>query len=1019
MPEYKFIPFGDFLPDLPDYGDVALHRDINGLPLFGSYRPLRKKSVISKITDGPVTGAICHYYQNTVSVQYASPSADTSIGLFVRPEPGEGLYLAIDETNPSDADRIYSPGDADSAQVKFKLTTLESPGSATDHIMKWRYSIENATGAWTIVADLMEGDTVRHTDTVTGTGVLGWTERSHTVPSDHGIVDYANLYIRFTVTVAGDVQQCVPESDVSAGGWTRDTGSGTSLFESINEIPVSNLDYIISPALVAGGSTAAYTAEISDSLDPYTSTGYVLHYTYRATNSGVTIVVKLLQGATVIKTITHSNASTTFTTASATLSGPEADSITDHALLRLTIESSYPTSITSTAFQFQRPIADSDNNGGWLGSTGDGGPLYAEIDEEPASISDYISSNNDPALQLAAVTSVCVLQLGPATDPLTSSDHSIVIQAKYNLAGSPVFSLYQDDVFLYSWDFGGGAGIGPLTSSFVTYTLSLPGSIADQITDYSALYVTIEDLSLGGSTLVSYLTFKVPEVRKGVVSSAYLTVPSVDRAGISWFRLTIPSSSSTFQSDSVEVYAGTDHYLYRVTSAGWVNVSGSLSILAEEGGESLPILAEEGGSPILADVLEGRFAAGNLKPTSWDSVTWGESVIFTNKVDPVQIKRPDSDVFVDMIEDPDPAPKARFVTVAKDQVFLGDINLENHYSDEVWWLAVANERSATKSSITLADYQRLRQVPGQIMGLVGGEWVTVFKRNGIIRLTYVGEPQIWVPSVATPTIGTPYPKSIVRFGDDILFRGAGDFYRLSPTGSPIPIGGSLVKFLKDVDFSDEAISQIDTDDSRIEDQVVGGAVCSFSDIALWHYQGKDDLPHRHSRWVAYELSTGRWGFGKSQNDLNIAYLTSRPNHVTSESFIPKGVYGFDWDGTESGWFQFAGDYTYEIELITKIIAIDPEGRNAMVDGLRPVFTINTNLDTWPDLTITVESSNDPRMLGGVTTLTKSTTQASGDRWVGWHQSGEFWRFKVRIPELSLAMMKEFVGLHLAYRLENK
>jgi len=79
--------------------------------------------------------------------------------------------------------------------------------------------------------------------------------------------------------------------------------------------------------------------------DPAVSTGHIIRYRIKKDTSGgdqITLVVKLVQNTTVLKTWTHSNISDTAVTYEQTLSGAEADSITDYTNLRLRFEATSP-----------------------------------------------------------------------------------------------------------------------------------------------------------------------------------------------------------------------------------------------------------------------------------------------------------------------------------------------------------------------------------------------------------------------------------------------------------------------------------------------------------------------------------------------------------------------------------------------------------------------------------------------------------------------------------------------------
>lgn len=119
-----------------------------------------------------------------------------------------------------------------------------------------------------------------------------------------------------------------PTSDASAGAWTASTGS--DLYAMIDETAASDADYIT--------TVNASTCEVALSTlsDPASSSGHIVRYRLSAEAGGVT--VRLRQGTTTIASWTHSPAPSSLTNYAQTLSGGEADSITDYTALKIQFE---------------------------------------------------------------------------------------------------------------------------------------------------------------------------------------------------------------------------------------------------------------------------------------------------------------------------------------------------------------------------------------------------------------------------------------------------------------------------------------------------------------------------------------------------------------------------------------------------------------------------------------------------------------------------------------------------------
>jgi hypothetical protein len=133
-----------------------------------------------------------------------------------------------------------------------------------------------------------------------------------------------------------------PSADTSIGGYTDQAGGTTNIYGTIDETVASDADYIKS---ALAPSNAPYVTKLSNIEDPVSSTGHVVRYRYAKNAAGgaaINLTVQLRQGytnegspGTLIKEWTHADISETATTQAQTLSGAEADAITDYTALYL------------------------------------------------------------------------------------------------------------------------------------------------------------------------------------------------------------------------------------------------------------------------------------------------------------------------------------------------------------------------------------------------------------------------------------------------------------------------------------------------------------------------------------------------------------------------------------------------------------------------------------------------------------------------------------------------------------
>ncbi len=136
-----------------------------------------------------------------------------------------------------------------------------------------------------------------------------------------------------------------PSADTNnPGSYTDQAGGAVSIYTTIDEASPSDADYIKSPLAPA---SAVYVTKLSNLEDPVSSTGHVLRTRYAKDVAGgatINLTVELRQGyvseasqGTLIATRTFNGITETFTTDAYTLSGAEADSITDYTSLYLRV----------------------------------------------------------------------------------------------------------------------------------------------------------------------------------------------------------------------------------------------------------------------------------------------------------------------------------------------------------------------------------------------------------------------------------------------------------------------------------------------------------------------------------------------------------------------------------------------------------------------------------------------------------------------------------------------------------
>ena len=132
-----------------------------------------------------------------------------------------------------------------------------------------------------------------------------------------------------------------PSADTTIGNFTDSGGGTTNIFQSIDESSANDSDFIRSPT---SPSSEVYVCALSSVTDPSLSTGHIMRMRTsvdQASQESLDFTQQLRQGytnegspGTLIASQSRTGVtSTTWTDSSYTLSGAEADAITNYASL--------------------------------------------------------------------------------------------------------------------------------------------------------------------------------------------------------------------------------------------------------------------------------------------------------------------------------------------------------------------------------------------------------------------------------------------------------------------------------------------------------------------------------------------------------------------------------------------------------------------------------------------------------------------------------------------------------------
>lgn len=257
------------------------------------------------------------------------------------------------------------------------------------------------------------------------------------------------------------------------------------------------------------------------------------------------------------------------------------------------------------------------------------------------------------------------------------------------------------------------------------------------------------------------------------------------------------------------VFAGTATKLYKFTNADstWEDVSGATYATEADG--------------------------------FWSFAKFGTRIIATNFVDDVQsFVLGSSTDFAALGGSP---PRAKFVAVAGEQVFLGRLSTD---PQGIAWCGIDAPTSWSSSQTTLADSQSLVGDGGHVTGLVGGDYVTVFQERSIFRGDFIGAPVIWQFRNVVQNRGCKAPQSIIPVNQSAFFLADDGFYMWTGVGVQ-GIGKNKV---------DKTFYSLLDDDYLYR---INGTVDPINSLVMWGFPS-GATAGTPNRILIFNYSIGRW-----------------------------------------------------------------------------------------------------------------------------------------------------------------
>lgn len=1015
-----FVPFGEFVPDAPEFDPEYMERVANFLPVYSGYRPVLRLEEISRETDDPISGTFAMRTTEDLGIDVLTPIdpvlASASNAYPVPDTRTIPQVLGGLQANDQEYLRQEATGVELETAGPFSLATQPYDG-AGNITLNYRYRVRPGTGAysmrlamgWLVGAVRNEADF----DTIAGTldadGDDIWKAGTLVIPvaSFTPGPDLTDDELYYELKTTADLQplaQFLAVSDLAVNGYVA-VGQ-PSLWQALGTLG-DDAQYIQSPTLLTGAQ-AYCNVGLADIGDPVLS-GHNLRV--RAVGiADMKLRARILEdveGELFERTADEVTiVNDTITDYDFPLSGLEMESIVDFANLQLELgfigaaghgNTKYSPTAISYDGEFTKFGAGTDH--GVLGDADDGTGWRSSKDTVlGGSILDSLTGNLnavDPGQLTGHVFRFRVQSTGGSSTAqmrlFNGSDSSEVAAS-----GNKVFG-----------------------SGFQWFDINLTQGEAGSIIDYSQLTWRLDrrDGSQGATTEIAEVELQLPASGSaGRVHEAYFEAPGQSGVDVSWLRGDGDLPQTFLPGDVLKIYAGTPTNLWELRAEDnwiWDNVSW----------------------------LTGSYSSVGAK--SWSITDWGDKVIATNYKDPVQVKNIGDTEFRDLygfdnagVAIPDYGtdgfvyPRGRFVATINAFHCLANVDPASYVDGKAftfWCSAIGDPtRMHPADSNTQSALFQLVATRGEITGMVGGERGLLFKEDSAYRVDYVGFPVVFNFHHLSILQGCPYPRSIVRRGADTYFWGAGGIFAIRDGDQLVEVGANKIhKFLFDAMFESLSLGEQLSTDVRDNDSKVIGDYDPYSGCIYWAYKTDDDPFFENGAVVVYN-PTKDWATILLADDIvkgsfDLTGVCSVGNRARDTNFLARALFLFERDSGDNVLKQFSGSPTYPGQMVTNTLSSStfpqvPPGREIELAYVRPIQRTEPGT-TPPQVTLTIQAGQHPIIEQRATSQVVTTTEQNLDAWIPLKEplSGEFFKVTADTAEAGQPSLKELLGVQFKYR----
>lgn len=337
----------------------------------------------------------------------------------------------------------------------------------------------------------------------------------------------------------------------------------------------------------------------------------------------------------------------------------------------------------------------------------------------------------------------------------------------------------------------------------------------------------------------------------------------------------------------------------------------------------------------------GGYSAGALQPAAWSFASFGNDIWACNGVDDLQRRTDNAGNFANGAVSAF-LPIPRFLATVGEFLVVANLNQANRFADEVAWSDVGDAtyfspRDATRPS-SAAGSLRVRSRPGQITGLVGGEYGCVLKRRSMHLLSFIGGDDVFRRDDISGGIGTAWPGSIVEAPDGfVYFLGPDGFYRQIGSSPPEKLPGVSQWIYDRSLYPTHALGGTPPALMYVEDKKVQGVCSPSGGIIVWLLMN-DSLTY--DLGVVLETATLRWSTYRPTTAGQTATIHQVPVNVSGADWLAD-IAGSFWDGTNTRRWAWGTTGSHALKLATDRFALSysdgGEAEQVTIDGVNLVM----------------------------------------------------------------------------------